>query len=1006
MDLVQATFESARGACSSHPSANLRPFKAFLMPSDESLRPDASTVHRPSGHSDGLAPTASVNNGVPAGAEDIEQMAQANTVIRGSSRIDKPARGIDSLDRTPVAVAKVLLGQRLNHFLLEELIGGGGMGAVFRARDEQLDRTVAIKVIPFVGDDPDLQRRFRNEAQSAAKLDHPRIARVFDVGSHGEWHYIVFEYIEGTNIRDFVNKNGVLSVDEAVFNTSQLAGALQHAADRGIVHRDIKPSNVLIGDQGKIKLVDMGLARSDNLDLSEDMTASGVTLGTFDYISPEQAHDPRQADLRSDIYSLGCTLYFMLTGVPPYPGGTMLQKLLSHGNAPPPNAKELRPEVSDNLVAVLQKMLAKDPVDRYQTATDLIADLREVASRDGLVRSQALGPVAVSLPNPLVYWFEKHAPWMVAVMLLLASTGWLHLESATLRNELRIPRNADRLPFGATASEASRQSREIPPLPESPIASEATPAETSAESGTTGPPAEAPQAASGPTGESFPPPDQPPQLSGVTVPSELLDGSAMLDRSRPPEDDSFASVDDPGFNEGSSGEEPFSMQGRFLGGDDDVSIEPFGSYVPHVVRLVGPDLEPGYDRDAEGAALAPTLARALEMAAQYGASRLEIAVPVVYSEPVTVAVDNLLIKSTVGGSMVVFEPKESHDMERSRMFTVGSNQIEFEDLHFVWNVPVGEIDGGTLFELNENHFVEFTDCSITVSNPSLRDEVYAFDVITDQGLLRRRSVDLSEVEAFPLVRLKLNNVSVRGQMTMLHMDYATRLMLSWENGLLAITQNMVDTAGARQQPTDESEKITLSLTRVTAHAPEGIVRMRVGVSGAFPLVIDRTAFNSVFVVNPETPHFEFAGLRSLEKLQPLLRLQGASNAYMVEPTLADPMLILSTFDGDIDSTRMSDLASLPPVWAQEDASAWSVQWSAPRLSTAPASQRIPADYRQDGESPPGFDEKYLPNVRVQESTRLPENSAAFDRSRLPDTADERVPTIRSALKNSVIREEL
>ncbi len=224
-----------------------------------------------------------------------------------------------------------------------------------------LDRTVAIKVIPFVSDDPDLQRRFRNEAQSAAKLDHPRIARVFDVGSHDEWHYIVFEYIEGTNIRDLVTKNGVLSIDEAVFNTSQLAGALQHAADRGIVHRDIKPSNVLIGEAGKIKLVDMGLARSDNIDLSEDMTASGVTLGTFDYISPEQAHDPRQADLRSDIYSLGCTLYFMLTGSPPYPGGTMLQKLLSHGNAPPPDARELRPEVSDNLVAVIQKMLAKDP---------------------------------------------------------------------------------------------------------------------------------------------------------------------------------------------------------------------------------------------------------------------------------------------------------------------------------------------------------------------------------------------------------------------------------------------------------------------------------------------------------------------------------------------------------------------------------------------------------------------------------------------------------------------
>ena len=155
----------------------------------------------------------------------------------------------------------------------------------------------------------------------------------------------------------------------------------------------------------------MGLARSDNIDLSEDMTASGVTLGTFDYISPEQAHDPRDADLRSDIYSLGCTLYFMLTSSPPYPGGTMLQKLLSHGNAPPPDARELRPEVSENLVAVIRKMLAKKPADRYQTANDLIADLREVAFRDGLVRSQSLNPVPLAAPSPMALWVEKSAPW-------------------------------------------------------------------------------------------------------------------------------------------------------------------------------------------------------------------------------------------------------------------------------------------------------------------------------------------------------------------------------------------------------------------------------------------------------------------------------------------------------------------------------------------------------------------------------------------------------------------
>ncbi len=296
---------------------------------------DGSTILRPAADAApivGSTETAHVQLVPPGSGEDGSVVVgDAVTVIRKSESESKP-RSSTNAPNTPAAVASVLLRTQLNHFLLEELIGGGGMGAVFRARDERLDRTVAIKVIPFVGDDPDLQRRFRNEAQNAARLDHPYIARVFDVGQYEQWHYIVFEHVQGVNIRDLVAREGVLSIDDAVYYTRQIAEAIEHAASRGIVHRDIKPSNVLVGIDGNVKVVDMGLARSQQLEMSGDMTASGVTLGTFDYISPEQARDPRDADVRSDIYSLGCTLYFMLTGSPPFPGGTMLQKLLSHGN--------------------------------------------------------------------------------------------------------------------------------------------------------------------------------------------------------------------------------------------------------------------------------------------------------------------------------------------------------------------------------------------------------------------------------------------------------------------------------------------------------------------------------------------------------------------------------------------------------------------------------------------------------------------------------------------------
>jgi serine/threonine protein kinase len=902
-----------------------RPGIAFLMTSDESIRTDASTVHRT-----GNQPPEYV----AAGSVEAEQIAEAKTVIRGSSRAARNHQR-DALDRTPMAVAKVLLGQRLDHFLLEELIGGGGMGAVFRAHDEQLDRTVAIKVIPFVGDDPDLQRRFRNEAQSAAKLDHPRIARVFDAGIYDEWHYIVFEYIEGTNIRDLVTSSGVLSIDEAVFYTSQLADALQHAADRGIVHRDIKPSNVLIGDAGKIKLVDMGLARSDNIDLSEDMTASGVTLGTFDYISPEQAHDPRDADFRSDIYSLGCTLYFMLTGSPPYPGGTMLQKLLSHGNAPPPDARELRPEVSHNLARVIEKMLAKNPADRYQTAKDLIADLREVAFRDGLVRAQAIGPVPISQPNPMITWIETHAPWVAAAMLLIISAGWLHLESAAMRVNIEISPTARRLlaaPIKPVREEASGEGglNSSSAQPESGLAGDPGMSNNS-------PPPE-----SDPASEPYEPAETPPKLD-FTAPNELIEETS-------PTANIEMAID--------AAEEDDPFVRSLFDEESDVSIEPLEDPFPHVVRLIGSRLEQGNDRDVDGAALAGSLSQALDLAARYGASRVEIAVPTVYSEPVRVQADNLRVTSTVGGSTIIFQSPDSLAMERSNMFSIGSYQVELEDLHFVWNVPVSDIDGGTLFDINSNGMVKLTDCSVTISNPTSRDKVYAFDVITDPERFERSAREsVTQTDEFPLVTVELYNVVVRGSMTMLHMDYAAKLWLSWDNGLLAITDRLIDTAGARLQPPETSGPIRLTLTRVTAHAPRGLVRMRVGVDGAYPVPVNRSARKCVFLVDEATPHFEVTGLAALEDQSPLLELNGAFNAYVVDPATDILFRMASSSGEDEQVTRIGELAT----WPDENSPKWDISWSQVRLSDAPASLRSPTDYAQEGASPPGFDDKYLPD---------------------------------------------
>ncbi|MFN3191507.1 MAG: serine/threonine-protein kinase [Aureliella sp.] len=348
-------------------------------------------------------------------------------------------------------LASMLEQKQLDHFRVERMIGGGGMGAVFRGVDMRLDRTVAIKVIPASKGDPETLRRFRLEAQSAAKLDHPNIARVYYVGEAEQWNYIVFEFVDGINVRDLVAMHGPLGVDDAVYYTRQVAEALAHAQQRGVVHRDIKPSNLLVTDAGMIKVVDMGLARSAGLEQStNDATASGVTLGTFDYISPEQARNPREADVRSDLYSLGCSFFFMLTGQPPFSEGTVLQKLLKHGSVPPPDPRGWRDDVSDQVYAVLMKMMAKQPSERYQRPADLVSDLLLLADVEDLPRSKLPGTVMFAPTVAQRSLLEANLPWLVAFAFLLGSTLWLmnaqagssNVPLGDLRDDLGLPSNS------------------------------------------------------------------------------------------------------------------------------------------------------------------------------------------------------------------------------------------------------------------------------------------------------------------------------------------------------------------------------------------------------------------------------------------------------------------------------------------------------------------------------------------------------------------------------------
>ena len=316
---------------------------------------------------------------------------------------------------------------RLDHFEVQRLIGRGGMGAVFSGVDTRLGRQVAVKVLSpdHVASASSLDR-FRNEARAAARLDHPNIARVFYVGGRGVAEddsrsplpFIVFEFVEGTNLRELIRRDGPQPVAAAVSYGLQIAAALRHTAAAGVVHRDIKPSNIIVGDGGLAKLVDLGLARKTEPEATHELTVAGTTLGTFDYISPEQAKDPRLVDVRSDLYSLGCTLYHALAGRPPYPEGTMLQKLLDHQDNVVPDVRDARPQVPDGLAELIRRMMAPRPDDRPQSPEEVLARLDAEADAIGLSRPEAFS-VGHRPPRPPRPTLRQSAGWVAAVLVIL-----------------------------------------------------------------------------------------------------------------------------------------------------------------------------------------------------------------------------------------------------------------------------------------------------------------------------------------------------------------------------------------------------------------------------------------------------------------------------------------------------------------------------------------------------------------------------------------------------------
>jgi len=313
---------------------------------------------------------------------------------------------------TPWQNEKLLKGRFKGFFLgnykLLHHIASGGMSNIYLAEHLQMRRRVAIKVLP-----PSLTRhtsyldRFYVESRAIAALDHPNIVRAYDIAKDGNFHYLVLEYVDGCDLRARVHRDGPMPSRMAADFIRQSAAGLHHAHEKGIIHRDIKPANLLVDSGNVVKILDMGLTRfSESAEPSLTLAYNEKFVGTVDYIAPEQAINSHEVDRRADIYSLGCTFYFLLTGRPPFPEGTQSQRLMQHQFDEPEPLTELRPEVTPRLAEICSKMMAKKPDERYQTSDEVFKALDRWLAEQSVATS-AQPAANPSLPPPPAHVAEE-----------------------------------------------------------------------------------------------------------------------------------------------------------------------------------------------------------------------------------------------------------------------------------------------------------------------------------------------------------------------------------------------------------------------------------------------------------------------------------------------------------------------------------------------------------------------------------------------------------------------
>jgi eukaryotic-like serine/threonine-protein kinase len=855
-------------------------------------------------------------------------------------------------------------GTRLDHFELRDYVGGGGMGHVYRAMDLALDRIVAVKVLSQTRDNSrETIARFINEAKSAAQLNHEHIAQVYYAGEQSGIFYIAFEFVEGVNIREIIQGRGTLPVEVALSYTLQTAQALRHAAERSIVHRDIKPSNLLITKGDRVKLIDMGLARivADDPD-RQDLTATGITLGTFDYISPEQARDPRTADTRSDIYSLGCTFFYMLAGRPPFPEGTVLQKLLQHQGDEPPSIRAFRTDIPDGVVQVLKKMLVKDPRHRFQSADKLVEALLLLAEELGLQ------PIVLSETMWLASRRSKRAA-------LLAHLPWIAPTAAVLAGVLIM--NALWNPGGEPSFDEMSPSygqRDYDPMAMDlhPPTSEGgsngegdngngadegigEPTENGSSNGAddhsqgtgnggTDPPdpgvsnqAPPPTSASQLPGVWASIPDSPASLvietasAGWIGPSDA-DSTGFLGAPISPEDESLLPF------EGLLVYEPSNFSS-----EDPASPTTMSPTTDPHVRIVSPD--------SSATGTFNSIAEAILDAPDGMTIELDFSGPI-NEKPFSIMDRSLTIRAAEGRRPVIqFRPTED-DLTKyaSTMATLSNASLRFEgvviDLEISRSVPA---DRWAIFEIHPEDRLNFVQCELRIRN--LSDEMDAYHKETTFFRLSNSSGDgISAIGSVnspsSLANLTLEDSFIHGEAVVIHNRDGVLSDCAFLDCLIATTESLLVTESI-EVGSDDGFDQDLTFTRSTIFAGGGLIRAEFNEFAPYPF--PATVKISGCVVNTsDAPLLQYSDVLYPAYAKMSFQWSGDHNSY----ENVSRAWLLHPLDGELE-TESLDLDS----WLEgnETDRAARPEWLATRDLLMPLHAWSPEDLELLSTEPAGCD---------------------------------------------------